>query len=152
MQLLIKTAGVIFITASSSLFGFFKTYSKRADIHRLNKMLLSFENAGNLLRLSRSSREKILTQCFSGIDGMSITSGEVLFSGKYASGELSGVINDFLRDFGSGDYGTEQQRIERVCFAVKARLNEEKQEYERSHKIWQTLGVCAGLALGIIFV
>ena len=115
-------------------------------------MFLSFENAGNLLRLGCDSREKILRQCFFGIDGIEITGDCAFFSGEYTSGELKSIINDFLLEFGSGDYETERQRIERVCYLIKTRLSEESREYERSHKIWQTLGVCAGLALGIIFV
>ena len=152
MKILIKTAGILFIVLSTSLFGFFKAFSKRKYIKRLLQTQAAFKNAGNLLRLGVDNRAKILSASFSTVEGFNITQAGVSFSDKYVADELSNAINTFLIEFGSGDTETERQRIERVVYSVETELTKETREYEKSHKVWQTLGVCAGLAIGIIFI
>lgn len=152
MKLLIKIIGVMVVIISFSSLGFFKSYSKKAYIIRLKKIYEAFVSAGNLLRLGADSREKILLSAFMETEGFKFSAGTVTFSDKCAKNELICHINTFLSEFGSGDFETERQRIERVCYTLKAELEAQKEEYERSHKIWQTLGVCAGLSIGIILI
>ncbi|MBR6902365.1 MAG: hypothetical protein IKN39_00565 [Clostridia bacterium] len=150
--MLIKIIGVTAVIISFSSLGFFKSYSKKTYIIRLKKIYEAFLSAGNLLRLGADSREKILSSAFMEIEGFKFSAGGVTFSDKCAKDALISSINTFLSEFGSGDYQTEQKRIERACYTVKKELEAQKEEYEKSHKIWQTLGVCAGLSIGIILI
>lgn len=152
MKLLIRITGVLAVIISFSSIGFLKSHSKKAYIIRLRKIYDAFRNTGNLLRLGANSREKILSSAFMEIEGFKFFNGAVTFCDKYAKENLSSCINTFLSEFGSGDFDTERQRIESVCYTLQAELKAQKEEYEKSHKIWQTLGVCAGLSIGIILI
>lgn len=152
MKLLIKIIGVMAVIISFSSLGFFMSYSKKAHITRLQKINEAFKCAGNLLRLGADSREKILSSAFGETQGFRFSADAVTFSDKCAKEALISSINTFLREFGSGDFETERQRIESVCYMLETELKAQKEEYEKSHKIWQTLGVCAGLSIGIILI
>lgn len=152
MKLLIRITGVLAVIISFSSIGFLKSHSKKAYIIRLRKIYDAFRNTGNLLRLGANSREKILSSAFMEIEEFKFSACSVAFSDKCAKDALISSINTFLSEFGSGDFETERQRIESVCYMLETELKAQKEEYEKSHKIWQTLGVCAGLSIGIILI
>lgn len=152
MKLLIKFFGILSVILSVSLFGFFKTHSKKAYIERLQKISAAFSGADAALRLSADSRDRILNSAFGGIEGFSLSGDKPSFCDKLMPNKLSGDINAFLSEFGSGDIPLERQRIKRVLYETDSEINKEKATYAGSYKVWQTVSVCAGLGLGIMLI
>ena len=146
MRLFVKLAGITAIVLSCAGLGFLKSFSQREKIARLRKIDAALARADNMLRLGAGDREKIITQSFSGIDGI----GAAAKSGR---DNLSyRCLDEFFREFGKGDVPTERQRINRVRYEIKEQLEREKRTYASSGKIWQTAGVCAGLSIGIMLI
>ena len=152
MKLLIKLFGILSVILSVSLFGFFKTHSKKAYIERLQKISAAFSGVDAALRLSPDSRDRILNSAFGGIEGFSLSGGKHCFLDKCMPDKLSHGINTFLSEFGSGDIPLERQRIKRVLYEIDSETNKEKAAYAGSYKLWQTVSVCAGLGLGIMLI
>ena len=152
MKMLIKILGVLVITVSISLFGFLKSYWERSYISLLGKIAKALASVDAALRLTADCRERILSSSFDGVDGFCMHNGDAHFINKNISDTLCSEINTFFRDFGSGDIILERQRIKRVSGVIKTAIEKEQKEYAATHKLWQTVGVCAGLMLGIMLI
>ena len=148
----VKILGVLVITVSISLFGFLKSYRERSYIRLLEKIAEALTRVDTALRLTADCRGKILSSSFDGVDGFCMHNGEAQFINKSIPDTLCSEINAFFSDFGSGDIILERQRIKRIWGVIKTAIEKEQKEYAASHKVWQTVGVCAGLMLGIMLI
>lgn len=146
MRLFVKLAGIAAIMLSCACFGFLKSFSKRQEISRLEKIDAALARADNMLRLGAGDRKKILSEAFSGIDGIYVTADGAVDNLSSES------LNAFFREFGKGDVPTERQRINRARYEIKEQLEKEKKTYASSGKIWQTSGVCIGVSIGIMLI
>lgn len=149
MRYLIKYAGIVSVAASLSLFGFFKTRLKKTYINRLKKISVGLQKADDLLKFGETNRERILAVCFGAEVDFMLKDGILA---KPQSSELCGLLKEFSREFGSGDLVAEHRRIALLKHAVDGIAEREESEYAQFSKIWQTAGVCAGLALGIMLI
>lgn len=150
--MIVKILGVLVITVSISLFGFLKSYRERSYIRLLERIAEALARVDVALRLTADCRERILASSFDGVDGFYIHNGDAHFINKTVPDTLCSEINTFFRDFGSGDIILERQRINRVLSIIKTATEKEQKEYAATHKVWQTVGVCAGLMLGIMLI
>ena len=146
MRFFVKLTGIAVIVLSCSIFGFLKSFSKRQEILRLQKIDAALTRADNMLRLGVGDRERILSESFSDIDGIGFTEYGEKNNTAYA------CLNTFFREFGRGDIPTERQRINRLRYEIREQLEREKKAYASSGKIWRTAGVCVGLSIGIMLI
>lgn len=149
MKYLIKYAGIVSVVVSLSLFGFFKTRVKKTYINRLKNISEGLQKADDLLKFGETNRDKILAACFG--TELNFMSKDGTF-GKSQNSELCGMLKEFSREFGSGDLVAEHRRIARLKHTVDGVTARAESEYAQFSKIWQTAGVCAGLALGIMLI
>ena len=149
MRCLLKYFGIVTVTVCLSAFGFLKAYSKKRRIKRLEDLYAAFSRAEDMLILGISSREKIISECFGEIEGFYTEGAD--FNSKLF-GEFKETLREFFSEFGGGDRQLEQNRIKRLKRELFEVISDEKNEYARLSKIWQTAGVCAGLAAGIMFI
>ena len=148
MRYLIKYFGIITVVFCLSVLGFLKAYLKRQSIKRLEDLYAALSRADDMLNLGISGRDEIISECFSKIDGLNFP--DKAQPQLKPPGDVGETLNAFFNDFGTGDRDTERCRINRLKVRLSEFISEEKSEYARLYKIWQTAGVCAGLAVGIM--
>ena len=152
MKYLLKFAGIFAVVLCCSLSGFIRTRAKKEHIKRLKKIDAALSHADDMLRLSSGGKSAILSACFSGVEGVTV-SGEGAFIPASAAGkEIADLINPFFSGFGSGDELFEHRRIARTRHLLGEALSREEKGYAQFAKIWQTAGICAGFALGIMLI
>lgn len=151
MNGIIKLVGVVITVLCPAFFGFSRARSKRNYIERLRTVDSALLSAANLLKYGNLSRRKLLETAFYRVEGF-VFGEKPEISDPDMSEELSEALNGFLTEFGSGDKTAEQARINGIRHTLLEELDRQKEEYLKSGKLWRTIGVCSGLALGIILI
>ncbi|MBO4433810.1 MAG: hypothetical protein J5852_09810 [Clostridia bacterium] len=149
MRYLFKYFGIITVGFCLSFWGFLKAYSKRQYIKRLEDLYSAFSRAEDMLILGIPCREKIINECFGEIEGFNTEGADLSFK---PFGKFEAALKEFFSEFGGGDRQLEHNRIKRIKRELSEIISGEKNEYARLSKIWQTAGVCAGIAAGIMFI
>ena len=148
MSYLFKYTGILAVVACLSLSGFIKSRLKRTEIARLKALEAAFVRADDMLTLCNKNREEILRECF-----FKATEGGDNGTRSIAPPAGAAKITDkFLKEFGSGDKDLEHNRITLAKSEISSLISCAEAQYTNLSKIWQTAGVCAGLALGIMLV
>lgn len=152
MKLTVKAAGVVLVFLCFTLYGFFKSFSKKDYIKWLKKIDLALIKTENLLRQGNLNREGILKAAFSKVEGFNIYLDSAEIKNKDISDDLLLLLNTFLSDFGRNDTETELSSAEKVRQAVLEGIASKQEEYSTTGKLWRTAGICAGLAVGIMLI
>lgn len=150
MRYLFKCIGISGIVLCLSVSGFLKTRRKREYIRWLKAVGAALDSADDMLTLYNTDRERILAGCFGKVKGISLAPFAAVC--EKTAGKLAGTLSTFFAEFGSGDIQLEHSRISRVKREVSLAAAKEEREYAQYGKIWQTAGVCAGLAAGILLI
>lgn len=152
MVYVFKLGGIAAVVIGFSLFGASKAYAKKMNIIWLKSVAAALDTANDMLLAGASSKADILTRSFCKIGGFSAANGAIRIENKAVSSELSDALNAFLNEFGDGDTEHERRRIKRMAQKICELAKKAEEDYLATAKIWQTGGVCAGLAVGIMLL
>ena len=152
MKYVLKFAGIFAVVLCCSLSGFIRTRSKKEYIRRLKKIDAGLSRADDMLRLGGGGKSAILSACFSDVEGFTVSADGAVISPAAAGKEAADLLNPFFAGFGSGDELFEHRRIARTRHLLCEVLSREEKGYAQFARIWQTAGICAGFALGIMLI
>lgn len=147
-----KTAGVTLIVISCSLAGFLKSRSVIARGKKLSLLcdgiLLLFEyiDQGNY------ELGDALKTAFSRCDFLSFEKSDYICCDSDLSVDDKLIISDFFRSLGCSAKKADCDRIKSFSTLMQKRQKEAQDEAKQKSKVYQTLGVCIGLSIGILLI
>ena len=152
MQITVKYIGILAIVLSFTGFGFLKARQKNDTAAWLKGVITALNKADNMLRTGGYGREKIFEAAFYGVPGFYYKDGIAALENKAGIPEISGVLNAFFADFGTGDAVTERGRVAAAKGEMQNALFALEKTLVAESRIWRTCGICAGLILGIMLI
>lgn len=151
-MLLIKVSGLILVMLSSVMFGFLKSKSL---VLRSKKLFLILEGTDMLYEHIEQEGcelyqavEKSFFQC----DFLSFGNNSFSFCEDYLKSDEAQEIKAFFASLGSSVKKAECDRIINFKLKIKKFYEMAEKDALQKCKIYQTFGICIGLALGILLI
>ena len=149
---MLKFFGVLMIFVSCAALGFFKAFSLGARVKSLKQIYAGLDLL--YIRISQTNDElpKVLKTCFSDCRCITIDRHKALILKDCLKPSDITVLEELFSTLGSGNKESECAKISLCKTQIEKNLLLAEKTYLEGAKIWQTLGVCTGLALGIMVI
>ena len=152
MLWIIKILGIITVLLSCALFGFYKGFSIKQRLIKIQKLTAALDSLYEHINYGEKELPdafKLLAiQCpFLQIDG-----GVTRCQDSDLSEEENKLINDFFESLGRNAKQAECERIKAFKETLDTRLVAAYEECFQKSRLWQTGGVCIGVAVAIMII
>ena len=152
MLWIIKFAGVITVLLSCALFGFYKGFSIRQRLIKIQKLTAALDS----LYANIKYGEKELPEAFKFLSlqcpFLQIKGGAAHCRDNDLTTEENTLINDFFDSLGSNAKQAECERITAFKEMLEIKLAQARTECLQKSRLWQTGGVCIGIAAAIMMI
>ncbi|MBR5472572.1 MAG: stage III sporulation protein AB [Clostridia bacterium] len=151
-MLLFKFLGIFLIVCSCATVGFLKSFSVKA---RYKKLSCFYERLNTLYEHVESGGcelEKALKNSFLTCDFLTFQNNRIYCRDNDLTKDDKSLIDEFFLSLGYSVKKIECDRIKAFAITLKTRLKQVENEATQKSKIYQTLGICTGLALGVFFI
>ncbi len=151
-MLTVKILGVLMIITSCSMAGFLKSRCVYNRVKKLHQLCDGTELLFEYIEQGKYELEKAIKKAFFKCGFIKFQKQNAICIDKELTNEDSRVINEFLKSLGYSSKKAECNRIKAFGLLLEKRLNEAEAERVQKSKIYQTFGVCIGLAIGILLI
>ena len=148
----VKLAGVLLVVLSCSLAGFFKS---RCILLRVKKLSLFCDGTDLLFEYIQQGNCELKTAlktAFIKCEFINFEKTEANCCDNDLIAEDKQLINDFLHSLGYSSKKAECDRIKSFSSLMQKRLKQAENDMAQKSKIYQTFGICIGLAIGILLI
>ena len=147
---MVKILGVVLIVMSGTFTGFWKS---KSFIDRARKITLLLEGTNMLLNYVEQEYdlEFAIKSSFKKCSFLKKINDKLFCCDSDLKND-NALINEFFSCLGNSIKKIERDRINCFLISLKARLKEAENDAAQKGKIYQMLGICAGLTLGILLV
>lgn len=148
----IKLTGIVTVLLSCTLFGFYKGFSIRQRLIKIQKLTAALDNLYEHIKYG----EKELPEAFKLLSFqcsfLQINGGTAHCKDNDLSEEENELINDFFDSLGKNAKQAECERIAAFKKTLDTRLAGARLECAQKSRLWQTGGVCIGIAAAIMMI
>ena len=151
-MIVFKILGLGMIVLSSAAIGFLKSKSL---LSRCKKLELIYDGAQLLyehVNQGGAELQQAIENSFAKCDFLHINYETNYCDDLDFTKEDKTLINQFFNGLGDSVKSVECERINAFKLKIKTQLNDAKDNCAQKCKIYQTLGVCAGLVIGILLI
>lgn len=148
---IIKIFGVVLVVASSSIIGFLKS---RSLVERNKKLLLLSDAVNtfyNYIEQGGFELDFSIKNAFSKCNFLTFGHNEILCNDSDLKKDKS-LIEEFFVRLGNSTKKVECDHINHFILKLKTVLVDAQNDVTQKSKVYQTLGVCVGLTIGILFI
>lgn len=147
----VKIIGSFLLILSFWGFGFYKSFSERQKRDFLREILLGLNALKKKISLGSNDIEILIKETLEN-ENIMFKDGTFSASSKLIDGANLTILNNLIKDLGMGDKESECQRITVYAEMLNEAYEEAKQTYKNSSKIWQTLGLGAGVTVVLLII
>ena len=148
---ILKFSGCLLIAFTGTAYGFLKAHRLQMRAKQLEYICNQMCTLKSYLQMGNSELERLFQICFNDKsifqvdkDRITVISGELLKEDK-------SVIEEFFSQLGENSVLGELERIDVYYELLMGKREQAKQNAQNEAKLWQTMGICIGLA-GSIFL
>ncbi len=146
-----KLFGIILIVAACITAGFLKSFSLKTRCKKLSLFCEGIDMLYQYIEQSGCEIERAVKNSFDKCDFLIFECGKPFCDDIDLKNERS-EINDFFKRLGTSAKKTECDRISQFNLKFKKYYCEAEKEMVQKCKIYQTFGICIGLAIGILLI
>ncbi len=151
-MIMFKLMGIVMIVFSSSMIGFFKSKSLVARHKKLQQIYDAVCVLYNHINQGDYELEKALENSLAKCGFLHVKNGEYICDDNDLTQDDKLIIKSFFSEIGSSVKSVECERINAFKLKIKSQLGFAQSDCHNKCKIYQTLGVCAGLVIGILLI
>lgn len=151
-MLLFKILGIFLIVVTCATVGFLKSFSIKTRCKKLSSFYERLNTLYEYVESGGCELEKALKNSFFACDFLSFQKDGIYCYDNDLTKEDKALIDEFFLSLGHSVKKVECDRIKEFATTVKTRLKQAENEAAQKSKIYQTLGICTGLALGVFFI
>ena len=148
----IKSTGVLLIVVSFAMAGFFKSRSIKARAKKLSALCDGLDLLFEYIEQSGSTLEVALGVAFSKCDFLEFQKTAALCHDNDLTADDKAAITDFFASLGHSAKKAECDRIQSFKSVMTRRARVALEEAPQKCKLWQTMGICTGLVIGILLI
>ncbi len=148
---IIKAIGVFLIVVSSALIGLLKSRSLQERRKKLGLLLDGTNIFLNYIQQGECELEIAIKNAFLKCNFLNLNGKKILCCDNDLKNDKA-LIEDFFRVLGNSTKMIECNRINQFKIKLKSRLNEAENDVAQKVKIYQILGICIGLTIGILLI
>lgn len=148
----VKLCGVLLVILSCSTAGFLKS---RCVLLRVKKLSLFCDGLDQLFEYVQQGNCELKTAlktAFLKCEFLSFQNTNVLCCDNDLNSDDKALINDFFSLLGASPKKAECDRISNFKLKMRTHLKDAESDMSQKSKIYQTFGICIGLALGILLI
>ena len=151
-MIMFKLMGIVMIVFSSSMIGFFKSKSLMTRHKKLQLIYDAADILYNHINQGDYELKKALENSFAKCGFLHVKNSEYICDDNDLTQDDKLIIKAFLSKIGSSVKSVECERINAFKLKIKSQLGFAQSDCHNKCKIYQTLGVCAGLVIGILLI
>ncbi len=148
---IVKVFGVVLIVASSTSIGILKSTSLFKRREKLSLLLDGVNTLYNYIQQSEFELKSAIKNAFLKCDFLKF-SGDVILCDSFDLKNDKAIIEEFFMCLGNSTKKVECDNINHFKLKLNASLKEAENDITQKSKIYQTLGVCIGLTIGILLI
>lgn len=149
---MLKFTGVLFIIISTSLIGFLKSRSLNLRVKKLLRLSGGLSLFYEYVEQGSFEIYTAVENAFKDCDFLQIKSNNIICTDCDLAPDEQNEINSFFKSLGSGFKKEECDRIKNFELYIKKHLKTAENDVRQKCRLYQTLGVCLGLMLGILLI
>lgn len=147
----VKVIGSFLLILSFWGFGFYKSYSEKQKRDFLWEILLGLNALKKKIQLGSGDIEFLISETLLN-ENIKLKDGELIAYSRCIDASNLLILNNLIKDLGMGNKENECERIDVYYSMLSEAYEEEKQTYKNSSKIWQTLGLGAGVTVVLLII
>ena len=149
---MLKLFGVLLLFCACAAFGYFKSAALFEKAEALRKIILALDMLS--IRISSTNEElpKAISMSFCDCDFLKIESGKILTLKSSLKPQDIKPLKELFFNLGNSNTQSEISKISLCKTQLEKQFKQAQKNYNEGSKLWQTLGVCTGLALGIMVI
>ncbi len=151
-MLLLRFSGIILIVVSSSLAGFLKSKSLISRSKKISFILKGSNMLHEYIEQEGCELSKAIANSFLDCDFLSFDGKEVIVCDKDLKKNEIDETKAFFSALGSSSKKIECDRINNFKLKMERFYQEAENDVLQKCKIYQTFGICIGLAMGILLI
>lgn len=151
-MLFIKIIGIFLITFAGGAYGFSAAALLEKRVFALREIYSGTDTLKELIRGESGELTQLLKRCYENCRNLKIVGTEVGVSKGVLTEEDTKILEDFFRNLGSLDAQGEYSRICVFQNLLNAQYKKAQEEASKKSRLIKTLGISAGLALGILII
>ena len=147
----VKLLGIILIVATFTAAGFFKSLSLKSRCKKLSAFCDGLDTLYGYIEQGGCELSAAIKNSFCKCDFLHFENRKIVCCDNDLKGEKT-EINEFFKDLGASAKKAECDRIGQFSLRLKKQLCEAEKDYAQKCRVYQTFGVCIGLAIGILLI
>lgn len=151
MGLLFKFSGLFLIFGTFSLWGFAKSLSLKKRAEKLGEISRSVNRLAGFILAERCETEKMIELSFSP-QVMTAENGLPKLEEAYLEREDIALINEFLKNFGSQESGSEHKRTLSYAALLEKQSDAAEEKFSSLGRLYSSSGVLCGILACIFFI
>lgn len=149
---LLKFIGIILVILSSTLIGFFKSRLLVLKSKKLSLFLDGLNTLYEYIKQEGCELSVAIANSFFKCDFLKFEENQALLCGGDFKDCEKKEIKEFFSLLGSSGKQTECDRINGFKLKIKKMCDDAQNDAAQKCKIYQTFGICIGLAIGILLI
>ena len=151
-MLLIKIIGVMLIAFAGAAYGFSAAALLEKRVAELREIYSGSNTLKELIRSGSGELSYLLGRCYENCGSLEVEGAEVRVLKGVLKAEDTEILEDFFRSLGGLDCEGEYSRICVFESLLKAQYQKAQLDAAKKSRLIKTLGISAGLALGILII
>ena len=147
-----KLIGVLLIVLSCSAVGFLKSKSVCLRVKKLKLLHSGINSLFEYIEQDKYELKPAIENAFLKCNFITFENSNICCIDNDLTIEDKNLINDFLKSLGCSSKKSDCDRIKAFASLVQKNLTTAETERVQKSKIYQSFGVCIGLALGILLI
>ena len=148
----VKFIGVLLVVLSCSLIGFLKSRCVLLRVKKLSAFCDGTEQLFEYIEQGNYELKTALKTAFIKCEFINFEKTEANCCDNDLIAEDKLLINNFMRSLGYSSKKAECDRIKTFGHLMQKRLQQAEKDMLQKSKIYQTFGICIGLAIGIFLI
>lgn len=152
MLSIVKITGISIFLLCSILFGFSKSHTLRMRELKLRKFYNGLDKLYEYISGGYENLEKALRFSFDDCDFIKVNASKSFCRCQELTSDDINFINNFLCSLGRSCKKAECERIRLCENTILKRIQQAENECDQKCRLWQSLGICIGLTVSILFI
>lgn len=149
---LVKASGVLLIIVSCAAFGFFKSFCIKNRVKKISEFYHGLSMLYEYIEQGGTELFTAVENSFSKCQFLYFEKQKFHCKDNDLNQDDKAVIDDFFNTLGTSVKKVECDRINALKIVVKKRLDDAERDSLQKEKIYQMLGICTGLTVGILLI
>ena len=152
MLWIIKLTGIITVLLSCSLIGFYKSFSLKQRLIKIQSLTAALNTLYEHINYGDKELPEAMKFLTAQCPFLEISGGAAYCQDSDLTDEENKLINDFFLTLGRNGKQAECERIKAFKGILADRKSTLQQDSAQKSRLWQTGGVCIGIAAAIMMI